>query len=59
MSERMGGKVALVTGAASGLGQAITARFITGHTLVIDSGQTAGDGRLLRSYPPPAGLEAR
>jgi len=33
------------------------ARFITGHTLVIDGGQTAGDGRLLRSYPPPAGLE--
>ncbi len=28
------------------------ARFITGHTLVIDGGQTCGDGRKLNAYPP-------
>jgi len=28
------------------------ARFITGHTLVIDGGQTSGDGRKLNAYPP-------
>jgi 3-oxoacyl-[acyl-carrier protein] reductase len=27
------------------------ARFITGHTLVIDGGQTSGDGRKLNAYP--------
>ena len=27
------------------------ARFITGHTLVIDGGQTCNDGRKLRAYP--------
>jgi 3-oxoacyl-[acyl-carrier protein] reductase len=29
------------------------ARFMTGHTLVIDGGQTAGDGRKLNAFPPP------
>jgi 3-oxoacyl-[acyl-carrier protein] reductase len=28
------------------------AKFMTGHTLVIDGGQTAGDGRKLNTYPP-------
>ena len=28
------------------------AKFMTGHTLVIDGGQTAGDGRKLNAYPP-------
>ena len=28
------------------------ARFMTGHTLVIDGGQTAGDGRKMNTYPP-------
>ncbi len=28
------------------------ARFITGHTLVLDGGQTAGDGRKLNAWPP-------
>jgi NAD(P)-dependent dehydrogenase (short-subunit alcohol dehydrogenase family) len=28
------------------------AKFMTGHILVIDGGQTAGDGRKLRTYPP-------
>jgi 3-oxoacyl-[acyl-carrier protein] reductase len=28
------------------------AKFITGHTLVIDGGQTSGDGRKLNAYPP-------
>lgn len=28
------------------------AQFMTGHTLVIDGGQTAGDGRKLRAFPP-------
>jgi len=28
------------------------ARFITGHTLVIDGGQLSHDGRLLHSFPP-------
>lgn len=28
------------------------AQFITGHTLVIDGGQTSGDGRKLNAYPP-------
>jgi NAD(P)-dependent dehydrogenase (short-subunit alcohol dehydrogenase family) len=27
------------------------AKFMTGHTLVIDGGQTAGDGRKLNAYP--------
>ncbi len=27
------------------------ARFITGHTLIVDGGQTSGDGRKLRAYP--------
>jgi 3-oxoacyl-[acyl-carrier protein] reductase len=27
------------------------AKFMTGHTLVIDGGQTAGDGRKLRAFP--------
>jgi 3-oxoacyl-[acyl-carrier protein] reductase len=30
------------------------ALFMTGHTLVIDGGQTSGDGRKLRAYPPGA-----
>jgi 3-oxoacyl-[acyl-carrier protein] reductase len=29
------------------------ARFMTGHTLVIDGGQTCGDGRKLNAYPMP------
>ena len=28
------------------------AQFITGHTLVIDGGQTSGDGRKLKAFPP-------
>lgn len=28
------------------------AKFMTGHTLVIDGGQTSGDGRKLNAYPP-------
>jgi len=28
------------------------AQFMTGHTLVIDGGQTSGDGRKLKAYPP-------
>ena len=28
------------------------ARFITGHTIVIDGGQTCGDGRKLKAWPP-------
>jgi 3-oxoacyl-[acyl-carrier protein] reductase len=28
------------------------ARFMTGHTLLIDGGQTAGDGRKLNAFPP-------
>ncbi len=28
------------------------AQFMTGHTLVIDGGQTSGDGRKLGAYPP-------
>ena len=28
------------------------AKFMTGHTLVIDGGQTAGDGRKLNAFPP-------
>jgi NAD(P)-dependent dehydrogenase (short-subunit alcohol dehydrogenase family) len=28
------------------------AKFMTGHTLVIDGGQTASDGRKLNTYPP-------
>lgn len=28
------------------------AKFITGHTLVIDGGQTSSDGRKLNAYPP-------
>jgi 3-oxoacyl-[acyl-carrier protein] reductase len=28
------------------------AKFMTGHTLVIDGGQTAGDGRKMNTYPP-------
>lgn len=28
------------------------ARFITGHTLVVDGGQISHDGRLISSYPP-------
>ncbi len=31
------------------------ARFMTGHTLVIDGGQTCGDGRKLDAYPPAEG----
>lgn len=29
------------------------AAFMTGHTIVVDGGQTAGDGRKLGSWPPP------
>lgn len=28
------------------------AQFMTGHTLVIDGGQTSGDGRKLKAFPP-------
>jgi 3-oxoacyl-[acyl-carrier protein] reductase len=28
------------------------AKFMSGHTLIIDGGQTAGDGRKLNAYPP-------
>jgi 3-oxoacyl-[acyl-carrier protein] reductase len=31
------------------------AKFITGHTLVIDGGQTSGDGRKLNAYPVSEG----
>lgn len=29
------------------------AAFMTGQTIVVDGGQTAGDGRKLSSWPPP------
>lgn len=32
------------------------AKFMTGHVLVIDGGQTTGDGRKLRSFPPQGGV---
>lgn len=31
------------------------ARFITGHTLVLDGGQISGDGRKLNAWPPSGG----
>jgi NAD(P)-dependent dehydrogenase (short-subunit alcohol dehydrogenase family) len=34
------------------------AAFITGHTLVLDGGQTCGDGRKLFAYPPGAAASA-
>ena len=33
------------------------ALFMTGHTLVIDGGQTCSDGRKLRAYPPASAAE--
>lgn len=45
--EDVAGAFAFLAGADS--------KFMTGHTLVIDGGQTCGDGRKLKAYPPAEG----
>ena len=42
MTGRLDGRIAFVTGAASGLGLAIAERFVTGVVLPVDGGASAG-----------------
>lgn len=58
MSGRLAGKTALVTGAASGIGQAVAARFAReGATVVFSDRDLAGAERAASEYPTASAVE--
>ena len=58
MSERLAGKTALVTGAASGIGESVAARFATeGATVIFSDRDLAGAQRVAAQHPGSIAVE--